>query len=118
MKTLIYLRPTFIRWVWWLIVIFRITLLFWTDGVDSKSAWFINLFKKLNPNLVGQIHKEDANMNFYWVLKSPEWALWGLGWHLRPRKNDYWWDNINFVDNPEDLGIILNKIDAELNGLF
>jgi deoxyadenosine/deoxycytidine kinase len=27
-------------------------------------------------------------------------------------------DNINFVDNPEDLGIILNKIDAELNGLF
>jgi hypothetical protein len=24
----------------------------------------------------------------------------------------------NFVDNPEDLGIILNKIDAELNGLF
>jgi hypothetical protein len=26
-------------------------------------------------------------------------------------------DNINFVDNPEDLGIILNKIDAELNGL-
>jgi hypothetical protein len=27
MKTLIYLRPTFMRWVWWLIVIFRITLL-------------------------------------------------------------------------------------------
>jgi deoxyadenosine/deoxycytidine kinase len=27
-------------------------------------------------------------------------------------------DNINFVDNPEDLGMILNRIDAELNGLF
>lgn len=27
-------------------------------------------------------------------------------------------DNINFVDNPEDLGMIINKIDAELNGLF
>lgn len=27
-------------------------------------------------------------------------------------------DNINFVDEPEDLGDIINKIDAELNGLF
>ncbi|MFT5252326.1 MAG: deoxyadenosine/deoxycytidine kinase [Flavobacteriales bacterium] len=27
-------------------------------------------------------------------------------------------DNINFVDNPEDLGNIITKIDAELHGLF
>jgi deoxyadenosine/deoxycytidine kinase len=27
-------------------------------------------------------------------------------------------DNIDFVNNPEDLGNIINKIDAELNGLF
>lgn len=27
-------------------------------------------------------------------------------------------DNIDFVDNPEDLGEIINKIDAQLNGLF
>lgn len=27
-------------------------------------------------------------------------------------------DNINFVDNPEDLGEVINKIDAELHGLF
>jgi cellulose synthase/poly-beta-1,6-N-acetylglucosamine synthase-like glycosyltransferase len=27
-------------------------------------------------------------------------------------------DNINFVDNPEDLGNIINRIDAEINGLF
>lgn len=27
-------------------------------------------------------------------------------------------DELNFVDNPEDLGTIINKIDAELNGLF
>jgi deoxyadenosine/deoxycytidine kinase len=26
-------------------------------------------------------------------------------------------DNINFVDNPEDLGNIFNRIDAELHGL-
>jgi deoxyadenosine/deoxycytidine kinase len=27
-------------------------------------------------------------------------------------------DNIDFVNNPEDLGMILNKINADLNGLF
>ena len=27
-------------------------------------------------------------------------------------------DNINFVDNPEHLGEIINRIDAEINGLF
>jgi deoxyadenosine/deoxycytidine kinase len=27
-------------------------------------------------------------------------------------------DNINFVDNQEDLGDIIRKIDAEMNGLF
>lgn len=27
-------------------------------------------------------------------------------------------DNINFVDNPEDLGDIINKVDAQLFGLF
>ena len=27
-------------------------------------------------------------------------------------------DDIDFVNNPEDLGNIINRIDAELNGLF
>jgi len=27
-------------------------------------------------------------------------------------------DNLDFVDNPEDLGSIINKIDAEIHGLF
>jgi deoxyadenosine/deoxycytidine kinase len=27
-------------------------------------------------------------------------------------------DDLDFVNDPEDLGIIINKIDAEINGLF
>ena len=27
-------------------------------------------------------------------------------------------DNINFLEKQEDLGLIINKIDAEINGLF
>ena len=27
-------------------------------------------------------------------------------------------DHLDFVDNPEDLGSVINKIDAEIHGLF
>jgi hypothetical protein len=27
-------------------------------------------------------------------------------------------DKLNFVDNPEDLYSVINKIDAQINGLF
>ena len=27
-------------------------------------------------------------------------------------------DNLNFVDNPEDLGSVIDRIDAQINGLF
>jgi deoxyadenosine/deoxycytidine kinase len=27
-------------------------------------------------------------------------------------------DDINFIEKPEDLGAVINKIDAEINGLF
>jgi deoxyadenosine/deoxycytidine kinase len=27
-------------------------------------------------------------------------------------------DKIDFVNSPEDLGMIINRIDAEINGLF
>lgn len=27
-------------------------------------------------------------------------------------------DNMDYVNNPEDLGLVINKIDAEINGLF
>lgn len=27
-------------------------------------------------------------------------------------------DEMDFVDNPEDLGTVINRIDAEINGLF
>ncbi|MCC6683515.1 MAG: deoxynucleoside kinase, partial [Bacteroidia bacterium] len=27
-------------------------------------------------------------------------------------------DNLNYADKPEDLGIVINKIETEINGLF
>lgn len=74
------------------------------------------------PNLVAQIHKrgreyENSISIDYLSRLNERYEAW---------VHDYDKgillvidvDNINFVDNPEDLGNIITKIDAELNGLF
>ena len=40
------------------------------------------------------------------------------GWVILPIERIIDVDNFDFVNNPEDLGTIINRIDAELNGLF
>ena len=74
------------------------------------------------PNLVGQIHKrgreyENTISIDYLSRLNERYEAWA---HSYDKGNllivDV--DEINFVDNPEDLGIIINRIDAELNGLF
>ena len=74
------------------------------------------------PNLVSQIHKrgrEYANSISidYLSRLNERYEAWV---HNYNKGNlliiDV--DNINFVDNPEDLGDIINRIDAEIHGLF
>ena len=74
------------------------------------------------PNLVSQIHKrgreyENSISIDYLSRLNERYEAWI---HNYNKGNlliiDV--DHINFVDNPEDLGNIINKIDAEINGLF
>ncbi|WP_108869732.1 deoxynucleoside kinase [Aquimarina aquimarini] len=74
------------------------------------------------PNLVNQIHKrgrdyENTISIDYLSRLNERYEAWA---HDYDKGNllivDV--DNINFLDNPEDLGNIINRIDAELNGLF
>ncbi|GAA4277096.1 deoxynucleoside kinase [Aquimarina mytili] len=74
------------------------------------------------PNLVAQIHKrgrdyENTISIDYLSRLNERYEAWA---HDYDKGNllivDV--DNLNFVDNPEDLGNIINRIDAELNGLF
>ncbi|UZO81017.1 deoxynucleoside kinase [Aquimarina sp. ERC-38] len=74
------------------------------------------------PNLVGQIHKrgrdyENTISIDYLSRLNERYEAWV---HSYDKGNllivDV--DKLNFVDNPEDLGEIINRIDAELNGLF
>ena len=74
------------------------------------------------PNLVSQIHKRgreyENTISIDYLSRLNERYE---GWiHNYDKSNlliiDV--DVINFVDNPEDLGDIITKIDAELHGLF
>jgi deoxyadenosine/deoxycytidine kinase len=73
------------------------------------------------PNLVGQIHKrgreyENSISIDYLSRLNERYEAWVHGYKGKLLIIDV--DDLNFVDNPEDLGFIINKIDAELNGLF
>ncbi|MCL5245824.1 deoxynucleoside kinase [Cellulophaga sp. 20_2_10] len=74
------------------------------------------------PNLVSQIHKrgreyENTISIDYLSRLNERYEAWAHGY----KKGNLLIidvDNLNFVDNPEDLGFVINKIDAEINGLF
>lgn len=74
------------------------------------------------PNLVGQIHKrgreyENSISIDYLSRLNERYEEWIKGYN-KGKLLIIDVDNINFVDNPEHLGDIINKIDAEINGLF
>ncbi|MBT3939595.1 MAG: deoxynucleoside kinase [Flavobacteriaceae bacterium] len=74
------------------------------------------------PNLVGQIHKrgreyENSISIEYLSRLNERYEAW-IDQYDKGSVVILDVDNINFVDNPEDLGNVINKIDAEINGLF
>ena len=74
------------------------------------------------PNLVAQIHKrgrdyENSISIDYLSRLNERYEAWVHNYDKGPLLIiDV--DNINFVDNPEDLGNIITRVDGELNGLF
>ncbi|PKG49827.1 MULTISPECIES: deoxynucleoside kinase [Olleya] len=74
------------------------------------------------PNLVSQIHKrgrdyENSISIDYLSRLNERYEAWIHG-YTKGNLLVIDVDNMDFVANPEDLGIIINKIDAEINGLF
>jgi len=73
------------------------------------------------PNLVGQIHKrgrdyENTISIEYLSRLNERYEAWVHDYKGKLLVIDV--DDLNFVDKPEDLGSIIHKIDAEINGLF
>ena len=74
------------------------------------------------PNLVSQIHKrgreyENSISIEYLSRLNERYEAWVHGYN-KGNLLIIDVDNINFVDNPEDLGNIITRVDGELNGLF
>ncbi len=74
------------------------------------------------PNLVKQIHKrgreyENTISIDYLSRLNERYEAWVHGYE-KGNLLVIDVDDLDFVDEPEDLGLIINKIDAEINGLF
>ena len=74
------------------------------------------------PNLVSQIHKrgrdyENSISIDYLSRLNERYEAWIHG-YTKGKLLIIDVDDLDFVENPEDLGFIINKIDAEINGLF
>ena len=74
------------------------------------------------PNLVKQIHKrgreyENTISIDYLNRLNERYEAW-IQTYNKGKLLIIDVDQIDFVDNPEDLGDIINRINAELNGLF
>nr|WP_322622951.1 deoxynucleoside kinase [uncultured Flavobacterium sp.] len=74
------------------------------------------------PNLVKQIHKrgrdyENSISIEYLSRLNERYEAWIQGYD-KGRLLIIDVDNIDFVSNPEDLGDVINRINAQLNGLF
>lgn len=74
------------------------------------------------PNLVSQIHKrgreyENSISIDYLSRLNERYEAWIHGYN-KGKLLIIDVDHLNFVDKPEDLGTVINTIDAEINGLF
>ncbi|MGY5351678.1 deoxynucleoside kinase [Wenyingzhuangia sp. IMCC45533] len=72
--------------------------------------------------LVGQIHKRgreyESSINIDYLSRLNErYEAW-ISSYDKGKKLIIDVDNIDYVSNPEDLGIIIDKIDAQIHGLF
>jgi deoxyadenosine/deoxycytidine kinase len=74
------------------------------------------------PNLVAQIHKrgreyENSISIDYLSRLNERYEAWATS-YKKGKLLIIDVDNIDFVNNPEDLGNVINRINAEINGLF
>ena len=74
------------------------------------------------PTLVGQIHKrgrdyENSISIDYLSRLNERYEAW-VSTYTKGKLLIIDVDNLNFVDNPEDLGYVIDRIDSQINGLF
>lgn len=88
----------------------------------TKPPDLLIYLKSTVPNLVKQIQKRgreyENSISIDYLNKLNERYESWIKSYKKGKLLVFDVDNINFVDKPEDLGNIINTIDAEINGLF
>ena len=74
------------------------------------------------PNLVKQIHKRgrdyESSISIDYLSKlNDRYEMWVEN-YTKGKLIVFDVDDLDFVDNSDDLGKIINRIEAEINGLF
>jgi len=74
------------------------------------------------PTLVGQIHRrgrefENSISIDYLSRLNERYEAW-ISTYKKGKLLIIDVDNLNIVDNPEDLGSVIDRIDAQIHGLF
>ena len=90
---------------------------------DFVSAPDLLIYLKSDvPNLVKKIYKRgreyEASISIDYLSKLNEKYEKWIDSYQEGKLLVIEVDDLDFVERPEDFGIILEKIDAELNGLF
>jgi hypothetical protein len=88
----VYLRLTFMRWVWWLICDFEL-LFSWTLKSTVKAPDLLIYLRSSILNLVDKyIKKRTRIWKLYFIesLSLSEWALWVWGPLPMANRVDYW----------------------------
>lgn len=88
----------------------------------TESPDLIIYLRSSIPNLVAQIHKrgreyENSISIDYLSRLNERYEAW-VHTYSKGKLLIIDVDNLNFVDKPEDLGNVINRIDAEIHGLF
>lgn len=88
----------------------------------TESPDLIIYLRSSIPNLVSQIHKrgreyENSISIDYLSRLNERYEAWVHN-YTKGKLLIIDVDDLNFVDDPEDLGDVINRIDAELHGLF
>jgi len=88
----------------------------------TKGPDLLIYLRSTIPNLVKQIHKrgrdyENSISIEYLSRLNERYEAWVHDYD-KGKLLIIDVDQVDFVDNPEDLGIVINKIDAEIHGLF
>lgn len=123
MKTLIFLQKTCTIWAWWAVAIIENYRAIF-DNITSfiKAPDLLIYLKASVPTLVNNIQRRgrdyESGIRLDYLSKLNEKYKKWIDGYKEGKLLILDKDKLDFANNPEDLGIVMQSIEREINGLF